>query len=529
MNNSQENTKRIAQNTLFLYFRTLLTMAIGLYTSRVVLSVLGVEDFGTFGVVAGFVAVFSTVAGALPSAVMRFLTYELGKNNFERLKKIFSTSVNLHAYLALMVFVVTEAAGVWWLNNRMVIPEGRMMAANIVFQISLLNYLVGLMSTPYIAAITAHEHFKTFAYIGLLDAIFKLLSVFLLLRLPTLLHIDKLVLYSALMFVFALIVATIYNTYCRKHFAETKYSYVNDKGLIKEIIGLVGWNFFGSTSQALGRHGVNLVLNLFFGPVLNAARDVAMKTNAMISTFMYNFMTAMNPQITKSYAAGDLKYMFSLVQRGAKFSFYLLLFISLPVLLDTEYILNIWLKKEMVPEHSVNFVRLVLIDTLLNSLGMTFYTVMMATGKIKNYQIITSSLQILILPIVYIILKMGGVPEMTVAVSIIIGHISFFVQLFILNRSVGLSIEYFLKKVYLNVLTVAGLSFILPFLVYYNMDEGFLRLICVGTVSVLSSGICILFVGCNKKERLFLIDKIIVIIRKFMVNKKTTELKIDSE
>ena len=518
MNNPQENTKRIAKNTLFLYFRTLLTIVLGLYTTRVVLNVLGVEDFGTYEAVGGFVAVFSTVAGALPAAVMRFLTYELGKNNLERLKKVFSTSVKLQLYLALIIFVVVEIAGLLWLNFKMVIPEGRLTVANIIFQISLFNYLLGLMNTPYIAAITAHEHFKTFAYIGLLDAVFRLILIFSMLKLPD--WIDKLVLYAALNFIFSFIIRIIYGVYCRKHFVETKYTRVNDKALLKEMIGLVGWNFLGSTAQAMSRHGVNLVLNLFFGTVVNASRGVANKVSGMISTFVYNFMTAMNPQITKSYATGNHTYMFSLVQRGARFSFYLLLFLSLPVLLDTEYVLTIWLREEVIPEYSVNFVRLVLIETLLNSLGMTFYTVMMATGKIKNYQIITSSLQMLVLPLVYLVLRMGGAPEMAIVLSIIIGHILFFVQLFILNRSVGFSIRYYLKNVYLNVWIVGGLSVILPYLTYLNMEQGFARLICVGMVSVFSSGTCILFIGCNKNERLFLIDKVLEIVRKLTGSKK---------
>ncbi|MDR0812195.1 MAG: oligosaccharide flippase family protein [Paludibacter sp.] len=515
MDNPRENTKRIAKNTVFLYLRTLFTVIIGLYTSRVILNVLGVSDYGTYTLVGGFVAVFSTVAGVFPAAIQRFLTYELGKNNQERLKRVFSTSINIQVALALVMFVVAEIAGVWWLNNKINIPAERMTAAYWVFQFSLLNYMLGLMNMPYIAVITAHEHFKTFALVGLLDAVFKLCAVLLLMVLPA----DKLVAYSVLVLCFSFIIRIIYNVYCRKHFTETKYKYVYDKGLLKEMLSLVGWNFFGSTAQAASRHGVTIVLNLFFGTVVNAAQGIAVQVNGTISTFIYNFMTALNPQITKSYASGEHQYMFSLVQQGARFSFYLLLFLSLPVLLETEYILTIWLKITP-PAHSVNFVRLMLIGSLLGSLANTFYTVMMATGKIKKYQIWVSSLQMLILPVVYVALKFGSTPEMAMLISIIIGHLSFFVQLFLLSRSVGLSVGFFLKKVYVNVLIVAFLSAVLPLLVYLNMEQGIVRLLCVCVVSVLSSGTFILFAGCKKEERKFLMNKVNVLIKKVIASEK---------
>ena len=337
MTDTSANNKRIAKNTLLLYFRMLFMMAVSLYTSRVVLNALGVEDFGIYNVVGGVVAMFSMLSGSLSAAITRFITYELGKGNQENLKKIFSSSVTIQIGLAILIIVVAEAIGVWFLNMKMNIPDVRITAANWVFQFSILTFAVNLISVPYNASIIAHERMSAFAYISILEAIGKLAIVFLIVISP----MDKLIFYAILMCAVALIVRLAYGVYCKRHFEECTYHFIFDRDLLKHMFGFAGWNFIGATSAVLRDQGGNVVINLFCGPAANAARGIAFQVNNAISGFVTNFMTALNPQITKSYAAGDRKYMMTLIFQGARLSFYMLLLLSLPVLINTHYILSL--------------------------------------------------------------------------------------------------------------------------------------------------------------------------------------------
>lgn len=318
MTDTSANNKRIAKNTLLLYFRMLFMMAVSLYTSRVVLNALGVEDFGIYNVVGGVVAMFSMLSGSLSAAITRFITYELGKGNQENLKKIFSSSVTIQIGLAILIIVVAEAIGVWFLNMKMNIPDVRITAANWVFQFSILTFAVNLISVPYNASIIAHERMSAFAYISILEAIGKLAIVFLIVISP----MDKLIFYAILMCAVALIVRLAYGVYCKRHFEECTYHFIFDRDLLKHMFGFAGWNFIGATSAVLRDQGGNVVINLFCGPAANAARGIAFQVNNAISGFVTNFMTALNPQITKSYAAGDRKYMMTLIFQGARLSFY---------------------------------------------------------------------------------------------------------------------------------------------------------------------------------------------------------------
>lgn len=325
MTDTSANNKRIAKNTLLLYFRMLFMMAVSLYTSRVVLNALGVEDFGIYNVVGGVVAMFSMLSGSLSAAITRFITYELGKGNQENLKKIFSSSVTIQIGLAILIIVVAEAIGVWFLNMKMNIPDVRITAANWVFQFSILTFAVNLISVPYNASIIAHERMSAFAYISILEAIGKLAIVFLIVISP----MDKLIFYAILMCAVALIVRLAYGVYCKRHFEECTYHFIFDRDLLKHMFGFAGWNFIGATSAVLRDQGGNVVINLFCGPAANAARGIAFQVNNAISGFVTNFMTALNPQITKSYAAGDRKYMMTLIFQGARL-FVLYAFAALP-------------------------------------------------------------------------------------------------------------------------------------------------------------------------------------------------------
>lgn len=501
MTNISSNNKRIAKNTLLLYIRMLFMMAVNLYTSRVVLNALGVEDFGIYNVVGGVVAMFSMLSGSLSSAISRFITYELGTGNRENMNKIFSSSVTIQIAMAVFIAVLAEAIGVWFLNVKMNIPETRMMAANWVFQFSVLTFAINLISVPYNASIIAHERMSAFAYISILEAIGKLAVAFLIVISP----MDKLIFYAILMCMIALVVRLAYGTYCKKHFEECTYHFILDKDLLKQMFGFAGWNFIGASSAVLREQGGNVVINLFCGPTVNAARGIASQVNSAICGFVINFMTALNPQITKSYASNDHDYMMTLIFQGARLSFYMLLFMSLPVLANTHYILTLWLKT--VPEHTVLFVQLVLVFAMSESISNPLITAMLATGKIRNYQLVVGGLQMMNLPVSYILLRTGLFPEVVIIVAIAISQCCLATRLLLLRGMIGLSVRKFLKKVYINVLCVTVIAAIIPFLLAYNLEESFLDFVLLTLACLICTGITIYYVGCNKAERQFILNK----------------------
>lgn len=508
MTNTTQNNKRIAKNTFLLYVRMLFMMAVSLYTSRVVLHVLGVEDFGIYNVVGGVVAMFTVISGSLSAAISRFITYELGKGDKEKLTRIFSSSVTIQLGLGLIILILAEAIGVWFLNEKMAIPENRMYAANWVFQLSILTFIINLISVPYNAAIIAHEKMSAFAYISILEVVAKLIIVYMLLWSP----FDKLIFYTVLMASVALIIRFVYGYYCKRHFEECTYHFIFDKELLKKMFGFAGWNFIGAASSVLRDQGGNIVINLFCGPAANAARGIAYQVNSAIHGFVSNFMMALNPQITKSYAAGDKEYMMTLIYKGARFSFYILLILSLPVIINAHYILTLWLK--VVPEHTTLFVQLVLIFAMSESISNPLITAMLATGRIRNYQIVVGGLQMLNLPISYILLRNGCIPETVLIVAICISQCCLASRLYMLRDMIGLSVREYLSKVYFNVLAVTIISSILPLFMAIKLKETFINLIYSCFVSVLVSSVVIYFIGCNCKERQFINEKVNTIIKK---------------
>ena len=487
-------------------------MAVSLYTSRVVLNALGVEDFGIYNVVGGVVAMFSMLSGSLSSAITRFITYELGTGNQENLKKIFSSAVTIQIGLAVLIILLAEAVGVWFLNVKMNIPDVRMVAANWVFQFSILTFAINLISVPYNASIIAHERMSAFAYISILEAIGKLTIAFLIVISP----MDKLIFYAILMCAVALIVRFAYGVYCKRHFEECTYRFIFDKDLLKRMFGFAGWNFIGATSAVLRDQGGNVVINLFCGPAANAARGIAFQVNTAISGFVTNFMTALNPQITKSYAAGDRKYMMTLIFQGARLSFYMLLLLSLPVLINTHYILGLWLK--IVPDHAVLFVQLVLVFAMSESISNPLITAMLATGKIRNYQLVVGGLQMMNLPVSYILLHMGMFPETVIVVAIVISQCCLAARLVMLRGMIGLSVRKYMKEVYINVLVVTVIAAIIPFLLAIKLEESFLNFVLLCLISLICTGIAIYYVGCNRVERQFILNKLNTIKNK--LNKK---------
>ncbi len=502
MVNHSSDTRRIAKNTLLLYVRMLFLMLVGLYTSRVVLGALGEDDFGIYNVVGGVVAMFSVISGSLSSAISRFITFELGKGNQQRLKLTFSTAVTVQICMALIVVALAEPLGIWFLNNKMTIPLERMTAANWVLQFSILTFVINLLSLPYNASIVAHERMSAFAYIGMFEGLGKLAVAFMILKSPT----DRLVYYAALMCLLSLAVRLVYTIYCRRNFQECRFRLCLDKGLLKEMSGFAGWNFIGAASGILRDQGGNILINLFNGPVANAARGISVQLGGAVQSFVTNFMTAVNPQITKSYASGDRDYMMTLIFKGARFSFYLLLILSLPVLFNTEYILELWLKD--VPARTMNFVSLALVLTMSESISNPLVTAMLATGRIRNYQIVVGGLQLMNLPLAYLVLRAGYPPESVLVVAIVVSQCCLAARLVMMRGMIGLPVWRFLKEVYLNVLAVAAIAGVVMLPVHRLMPDGLGGFLLSCCACVVVAGLSVCFVGLAKQERGVLWSKV---------------------
>ena len=502
------NNRKIAKNTLLLYFRMLLTMAVSLYTSRIILNTLGVEDFGIYNVVGGVVAMFSIISGSLSAAISRFITYELGREGYDRLKVIFSSAVTIQVILAFLICILAEVGGVWFLNTQMNIPVERVVAANWVLQCSIFTFMINLISIPYNAAIIAHERMKAFAYVSILEVVLKLLVAFAL----YIVIFDKLKVYAVLLLIVALIIRFVYAYYCKRHFKECTYRFIYDKEVLREMAGFAGWNVIGSSAGVLKDQGVNIVINLFCGTTVNAARGIAVQVNNATQSFVRNFMTALNPQITKSYASSDSEYLMKLLYKGSRLSFYMLLLLSLPIIIETDCILSVWLK--VVPEHTVNFVRLILVLAMCESISLPLITVMLATGKIRNYSIIVGGLNMMNFPFSYLLLYWGFEPESTILLAIVISQGCFIIRIVMLRKKTGLSARNFIREVYMNIIIVSVLSCIFPMLIYNVVGDRVLRIVLVVVGSFISTSTVIYYVGCTSNERAFVKSKIRKLFKK---------------
>ena len=492
---TDSRTRRIARNTLMLYIRMFALLLVGLYTSRVVLEALGENDYGIYNVVGGVVAMFTIISGALNSAVSRFITFEMGKGAAARLNEVYSTAVTIQFIIALTVVAAAEPIGLWFIENEMTIDPSRIPAAKLVLHFSILAFVINLMSVPQMASITAHEKMSAYAAIGVLDGLLRLAVAFMIMRSP----MDRLVYYAALMAAVVLIVRGAYGIYCRTHFPECRYRPVFEKPLMKEMFSFAGWNFIGVSAGVLRDQGGNILVNLFYGTAVNAARGIAVQLNAAVQGFVTNFMTAVNPQITKSYASGDKAYMLSLIRRSSRMSFFLLFVIALPILFNTEYLLSIWLKD--VPAHTVMFVRLFLVFALCESISNPLITAQLATGKIRNYQLVVGGLMLLNIPVSYIFLKHGAAAEITVAVAIAISLVCLAARLVMLRGMIGLSIRKFVSDVCLKIVLVVVISLILPIAIYNVLPDGFAGFVISAAVCVAISGSAVLFMGLDGKER----------------------------
>lgn len=496
------DNKRIAKNTIVLYGRMLVLMFIGLFTSRVVLNALGVEDYGINNVVGGFLGLFAIVTQSMSSTISRYVTFELGREGGGEANKVFCTSVNIQILYAILIVLLAETVGLWFLNSKLVIPADRLFAANVVYQLAVVSMVINLISVPYDACIVAHERMSAFAYITLYDAVAKLAIAYLLY-----LHLmDNLIFMALLNIGVSWSQRVIYLTYCKRNFAECHYHMIFDKSLLKRMFGFAGWNLIGSSSAVLRDQGGTVLLNMFFGPSVNAAQGIAGNINSKVMAFAGSFMTAMNPQITKSYASGDMEYLYKLINRGSRFSFCLMLFFALPVLLNTHFVLKVWLG--IVPDHTVWFARLTMIFVMLESLSNSLIIAVKATERIKKYQIVVGGMQMLNLPLAYLAFKLGCPSESLLITAICVGHMTLIARVIMVKGLLGLSPVFFLKGVYLNVLSIAVVAAIIPLSITQLLDEGWLCLILSTLFSLLCVPLSAYFVGCNHEERMMLNAKL---------------------
>ena len=508
MSATSENNKRIAKNTLFLYMRMLLIMGVTLYTSRVVLRALGVEDFGIYNVVGGIVVLFTFVNNAMVTSTQRFLNYELGRKDLEATRRVFSASVTIHLGIALLTLVLAETVGLWFLEHYIKYPADREWAVMLTYQFSILASCVNIIRTPYNAAIIAHERMSFYAYISVREAVLRLLVVYLL----DLAFLDRLIFYAFLMFAVIVLVTACYYWYCKRSFTVCLYRFFWERGLYRELMGFSGWSLFGGIANIGASQGLNILLNLFLGVTVNAAMGIANQVQSAVYSFVGNFQTAFNPQIVKSYASGDHGYFIDLIIRTSKYSYFLLFAISLPLYLCCEEVLSLWLGE--VPSHTVSFCRLMIILSLLDALQGPLWVSVQATGKIRNYQILMSVIILSNLPFGYLFLRLGYVPEVMLGIRCVLNALTLFVRLWYLRWLYAFPIKRYLRDVLGRVIAVTAFVYPIAYLPL-GMIGNVEKIILLGVLSLILDALAMYCLGLDRKERKLLTAQIRMIYEKY--------------
>jgi O-antigen/teichoic acid export membrane protein len=478
-------------------------MGVSLYTSRVVLNTLGVDDFGIYGVVGGIIAMFGFLNSSMSGATSRFLTFELGRQDYERLKKTFSAALTIHFIIALLILVLGETAGLWCLENKLVIAPDRMNAARWVFHLSVLASVINITQVPYNATIIAHERMNVYAYVAILNSLLKLGIVYLLI----IGNFDKLILYAVLTLCVTIVITAIYKIYCARNFVESHYKFHWDKKIIKPMISFSGWNLYQSSSYTLRTQGINMILNMFYGVALNAAYGIANQVQTAVNSLSENFLMAVSPQIIKYYANRDFSKMQSLVINASKFTCLLLFMMSLPLTLETNFIMQLWLKN--VPDYAVAFSQLFIIFKFISLSTNPASTVILATGRVKIWSLVAGTLFLLVIPITYFLLKAGYSPIVPMIANVIMISLCGVLKFFIVKRLVP---EFSIKEYFLKFVVVVGiiavLSSIFPVWIHYIFQEGFLRLFLVVGSFILILSLMTYYIALNRQMRKKLLLKI---------------------
>lgn len=501
---ASENNKRIAKNAIFLYIRMFFSLCISLYTSRVVLKVLGIEDFGIYNVVGGVVAMFSFLNASMSGATARFLAFEIGRHDVEKLKKTFSSSILVHGIIAIIVLILGETVGLWFLNTQLSIPLGRMNAAQIIYQFSLFSAIITVMQVPYNASIIANEKMDIYAYVEILNIILKLIIVWTLLLIP----FDKLTTYSFLLLFVSLLIFMIYRFYCRKIFTEScRFSFVYDKNILRPMLSFSGWDLYGNASTLARTQGVNMLLNIFFGTVLNAASGIATQVQSAVMNFAGNVVSAFRPQIVKSYAQGEYDRMVSLVNNAIMYTTMLLLLFTIPLVVETDFVLTLWLGEY--PKYASILCRYVLIFNLVANISFIVITGLHATGNIKRPSIINGSFYLSVIPVAYVGYKWGYPAEFAFIYNIVAVSCGMLSNVYSLHMNVPrFSIKIFFFKVLLKSLFIAGIVILPCVCISKVLEQGWIRLLYVTSCSSLLLLIILIVFVFTSKERHFLYSKL---------------------
>lgn len=496
MADNSQNNKRIAKNSVFMAIRMVFVLVLTFYTTRVILNILGVEDYGVYNVVCGFVSMFAFLNTSMSNGIQRFFNYELGKNGEDGATKVFNTALLIQLILAIVIIVLTESIGIWYLHSKMVIPADRLFAAEWIFQFSILSFLFIIIQVPYTAAVMAHERMDFFAIISVLDAVLKLAIVFAIPLFPG----DSLIVYGILFALISVLNFFLYFIYCRRNFKEIKFRRIFEKPLFFSMLGFSGWNIFGAMSGVMKEQGINLVLNLFFGPVVNAARGVASQINGGLQSFVSNITIPVRPQVVQSYARGAYGRTMNLTYSVSKLSCSFLYLCSLPVALEIDYILKIWLG-DSIPEHTNTFVIIVILTTFVNNLNAAVSGVVHASGKMMTYQTVCSFIAMMCIPFSYFGLKVGLSPEFALVMVFVWTALSQAAALVILKRIVDYSIKTYLIKVILPLFAVISITFWPSAIIRMYMQEGIVRFIIVCFVSVFITILGIYLIALDKSEK----------------------------
>ncbi|SEM43896.1 Na+-driven multidrug efflux pump [Chryseobacterium taichungense] len=505
------STNNIAKNTAFLYFRMFLILFITLYTSRIVLKNLGASDYGIYSLVGGIVVLFGFLNSAMSSATQRYLSYDIGKGDLINLNKTFSITMTIHIGIGILILILAETIGLWYLNNILSFPVERTKAVNYVYQFSILSFLLNILQVPYNALIIARERMKVYAYVSVIEVLLKLFIVYILIYIKD----DKLIIYSILTFTVSLIIRLIYQIYCRRNFIESKYKFIYDKEYFIELISYSGWNLFGNIASVSRNQGNNLILNLFFGTLINAAYGITMQVQSAVNIFISNFQLAVNPQIIKNHSVGNIKESIKLIVISSKLSFVLTLILISPVILNIDFILEVWLIDS--PKYTNYLVKWCLICLLIDSISGPLMTGIQATGKIKTYQAVVGSIVFLNLPISYFLLKYKiiNTPNLVFYTWFIISIISLFIRLYFMKTVLNFNIKEFLVKHLSKLLVISILSFTLIKLIntYLILDDLF-KVTFITTLYLMIMIIIIYFFGTGKDEKVIIKKLLKKIIKK---------------
>lgn len=490
-----DKNKVIAKNTVYMYLRMVFSMLVGLYTSRVILKILGVEDYGLYNVIGGIVAIFSVLNYALVNTTSRFITVSLAKGNILETRPIFNMSFLIHLVVGLLIVALGETIGLWYLHNKLVIPEGREMAAGCLYQFTVISAFLSTLIVPYNATIIAHEHINVYAIIQII-VVFLKLGIVLILQYVA---YDKLIAYALLILLVTILEAIVNFIYCRTHFIEVKFLFYWSKDVFTKILKFVGWAMFGNFSNMFYTQGINLMLNAFCGPAVNAARGIAIQVQSVATQLAYNVQTAINPQIIKSYSTNNIERLHMLICASSRICYYLLLFFIIPMFLEADFILHIWLG--IVPDHTVNFIRLTLVTILLDAFINPMYTANLATGKLNMYYIPVSICSIAFMFITYFSIKLTHIPEIVFICYIGMMVIGFIIRIFVMNKQVQLKTGVYIKRVLFPALIVTALSSVFPIILHVFIQGDVVRLLGTTVLSIVSVCLVSFSVGITKSER----------------------------